>query len=349
MSKLYELLGVNQTATGEDIKKAYKKMAIQHHPDKGGNEDTFKNMQRAYEVLKDPATRQQYDQMGDAAFEQHQMGGNGGNGGGGSHNMHDIFAQMFGGTSFHQQFQQQTQQPARNHMHRINISLLDAFNGFTKNVRISLQRSCIICKKTCSSCNGQGSVTQAVRQGPFTQIMTQACQICGGKGLIVQRGNSSCSQCNGNGEWKDTQEIKLNAPAGVQTGYHIVVKGLGEQPLSTNIPPGDLIFEINVDKDATFIRDKDDLLFDYKISLVESIIGKDLVVPGFDGDIAINTLDFGIIYPGKQIIINDRGMPYANGRGNMIIVFIVTYPEYILDNAERTILEEAFKRTKLAL
>lgn len=353
MPKLYDLLGVAQTASADEIKKGYKKMAIQHHPDKGGNEDTFKQVQRAYEVLKDAGTRQQYDQMGDTAFEEHQMGGGGG-GGGVPHNMHDIFAQMFGGTSFHQQFQQQRpaqqqqQQQARNHMHRISISLRDAYNGFSKQVRISLQRSCVICKKSCSSCQGRGSVTQVIRQGPFTQMMTQACQMCAGQGLIVQKGNHACSQCNGNGEWKDTREIRLDAPAGVQTGFQITIKGLGEQPLVQDVPPGDLIFEVNVDKDPNFVRDKDDLLYNCNINLMESIVGTSIIIPGFDGDILINTCEHGVIYPGKQITVSGRGMPNGSGRGNVIINFIVMYPECVIDANERNVLEQAFKQTKLA-
>jgi len=373
--KLYDILGVKQSASADEIKKAYRKMAIQHHPDKGGNEDTFKSVQQAYDVLKDAATRQQYDQMGDAAFEQFKKGGGDAAGHGGGHgfaNMNDIFAQMFGGGGgFHQHFSgggrnaahHQQQMVGKTHVHQLKIGLRDAFYGFSKQLRVGIQRACTQCKHACESCGGRGSVTRVIQQGVFTQMMTTPCQTCAGNCYVTRRGNGGCHQCSGAGEWKDTQEIRLDVPAGVQSGFQIKKAGLGEQPVAPNVAPGDLIFEIVVDEGGAgaggFARSGNDLVYECQVTLANSIVGTVVSVPAFDGEIKVSTSDIGVIYPGRRWAIKGRGMstdgrapiegrPGDDGsRGDLILNFSVVYPPGVIGEAERAILGEAFEKTGL--
>ena len=343
MPKLYDTLGVPSSASFDDIKKAYRKLAIQHHPDKGGDAEAFKTVQQAYDVLKDADSRRQYDSMGDAAFEAHQMGS------GPGQNMNDIFSQMFGHNHFGHMGPrpQQPQQPAKNHVHNLKISLRDAFNGMTKNMRVGIHRPCTLCKRKCEQCKGNGTVTQITQNGPFVQMMTHPCQLCSGRGVQSVRGVSECGKCGGAGEWRDTQELKINVPPGIQAGFQVNFEGLGEQPLVEGIPPGNLIFEISIDEDIHFKRDRHDLLYDCRVSLADSIVGTKVVVPCFDGEVFLETRPLGILHPGKRHMIHQRGMPIPGNpghRGNLIIQFSISYPSGVLGDAERDEVVAAFKK-----
>jgi molecular chaperone DnaJ len=164
---------------------------------------------------------------------------------------------------------------------------------------------------------------------------------------VVHRGNNGCNQCNGTGEWKDVQEIKLELPAGVETGYKVTFKGLGEESLLGG-GAGDLIFEVVVDNDTSFKRDKNDLVYEVSLTLPDSIVGTTVTISGLDGEIAVETHEFGIIYPGKRAVIEGKGMPILGGggkRGNLVLVFGINYPSCVLTADRRRRLKEAFDAT----
>jgi DnaJ-class molecular chaperone len=348
--KLYKDLGIPRNASPDDIKKAYKKMAMQHHPDKGGDEEAFKRVQLAYEVLKDDDKRRQYDQMGDAAFEEAQRGGGGGPGGGMHVNINDIFAQMFGGGmrmgggggfSFNQQRHQN--QRGQNHVQPLRITLQEAFHGVNKTLRVKLNRPCSECRQKCEACNGSGNITQRIQQGPFIQIMSQMCGTCGASGVIQLRGRFSCQQCNGEAECTEVKELSIKLPPGISTGNTLKFDGLGELGPAG---PGDLIFEVHIAEHNIFKRQGDSLLHVCTISLAQSIVGTEIVIPCFDGPLTIHTKDIGIISPGRQHVIHGRGMANANtpgNKGNLIIEFKVEYPSKVLADSDRILLESAFK------
>jgi len=350
--KLYETLGVSQSASADDIKKAYRRLAVQHHPDKGGDEETFKKIQLAYDVLKDDEKRGQYNQMGDARFEEAQRGGGGG--GGIPVNVNDIFAQMFGGGGMGFHFGggagggRAAQRRGQNHIHQVKISLQDAFTGIDKNLRVKIRRPCPNCQQKCGGCGGNGHMTHVVQQGPFRQVMTQACQVCHTSGRISNKGNFGCP-CNGEAEIIDTKELRLNMPPGVSSGNSMKFDGLGEQ--IDDGPPGDLIFELHVQEHEHFRRDGDNLVHIVNVNLVESLVGKEIVVPCLDSPLKLHTSAIGVLFTGKQHLVPNRGMPRVNTahRGNLILEFKVAYPSGPLSDKLREELAKAFSIGEMAV
>ena len=299
-------------------------------------------------MLSDEEKRSRYDQLGDANWAN----SGGGGGGGGGMNPNDIFAKMFadfgmggmGGMGGGPMGRGESQRQKNHHIHVMNISLKEAYHGFQKNIRINIQKPCLSCVEQCFSCQGKGNVTQMHRAGFFTQIVQAACPDCKGAG-VKQKGKASCTKCNGVGHSADDHNLILNIAPGVEHGHHERFKGLGEQKLNNDDVPGDLIFEIRVSDDENFVRQGNDLHHEVTISLWESIVGKDITVPLFDGPLKIKTKDFGsgIIQPGKKYAVPGKGMP----NGNLIISFKIDYPTKKLSTDERTVIRELFESLKL--
>lgn len=344
--KLYDVLGVSQGCSKDDIKRAYKKMAVQHHPDKGGDPEKFKEIANAYDVLMDDRKRDMYDQLGDERFNE--AGGGQAGGPGGPHiDPHSIFEQFFGG-GFPGGFPGgfggfpggQHQVRKSHHLHQLNISLEDAFKGLSKSIKVSLTKICRSCKEHCYACQGKGHIMDMRRMGFFTQMSQRPCDVCNAAGYVA-KGKAGCNDCSGGGMVKDDHKVELNIPPGVQSGHHIIMKGLGEQAVGDNEVSGDLVFEIIVGSHPVFEREGTDLVMTIPLTFAESVVGKEVTVPYFGGEFVLNTQEFGVINPTKTYAIKGKGMTSS---GNLVMKFVVTYPNKKLDATDRDKVVEVFKR-----
>jgi DnaJ-class molecular chaperone len=351
--KLYDALGVPQNASADEIKQSYRKLAIQHHPDKGGDAEKFKNISAAYNVLSDEQKRREYDQVGDDA-----PSGSGDAGFQHTFNAQDIFAHMFSqmGGGFNSGFRasRNRQQKRADKAHNIHISLQDAYFGIHKTLRVSIEKHCMSCVGTCHTCQGQGQITGMIRNGPFITHITRACGTCEGSGS-VRRAQSTCTSCRGVGKMTEEKKIEIDIPRGVASkGFMFVAHGMGEQATTDNETPGDLHFKIIVDSHPILKRHDDDMhnlhVNPIAVSFLESIVGKDIELPHFEGAIRINTRDtFGILQPGKKYYITNKGMPRDSGNrfGDIILAFDVIYPKTKLSQDNVTVLTDIF--TKIGL
>lgn len=333
--KLYEQLGLSKGASKEDIKKAYRKTAMQCHPDKGGDPEQFKEVSRAYQILSDDEKRSQYDQLGDEHYRENGPDGGPGHG----FDPRDIFAQFFGGGGmggpgfdFHfggggHPFGGHGGGPPRpqkcgDHRHVWQISMRDAYFGVDKILKVSVQKPCRACVETCYACQGRGMITQMTRMGMFTQMSTRPCNECNGAGKAV-KGKASCGQCQGKGMIPTEHRVELKAPKGVQTGHHIRIPQFGEQSMERDDLSGDLIIEVLVQNHPLFQRRGNDLYMEVTIPFINTILGTKYVIPHFEGDVEVNTEDFGIIQHGKEYSVPKKGFQ----EGNLVIKFTVEYPK----------------------
>lgn len=328
----YDILGVNKDASDDEIKKAYRKLALKTHPDKNGGDDTmFKKINLAYETLSDPDKRRAYD-------NPNQMPDLGGFPGG------DIFEQLFrnmGGMNINVNINGQRRGPQKrgNHLHRVNISLRDIHTGLIKTLKLKLNKVCFDCRTTCGNCNGSGITTRIQQTGPFVQQIQSGCNMCSGIGTI-NINNSRCNKCHGSGNIIQEETIRVEIPKCTRSGYTITYTGLGEQAQKIGEEAGDLVVEINIEEDPYFVREDNDLIFKTKLTLAETFLGKDIVIPHFDEHIRINTNIFGIINPNKRYHIKDKGL---GGDGDLIFIFEIIYPEKTLDSYDRETLGNIFR------
>lgn len=332
--KLYDTLELNKNASQDEIKKAYKKLAIQNHPDKGGNQDKFKEISNAYQILSDETKRRNYDQLGDEMFNEGNVGG--GNPFGGGVNPADLFTNIFGGFGgfdfmngmhgmhgFHGE-----QQIRRNdQVHNLNISLQEAYFGMKKTIKITLTKTCLSCKTECNQCQGRGQITEMRRMGPFTQMINQACPRCNGSGEM-SHGKVSCNECIGTCKINKDYKLELDIPKGVSTGYEQRFKGYGEQKQTKKETSGDLIFKITVNEDKIYKRRNNDLIYNDTITFKESIIGKKISIEHFGNKLDIDLKEYIVIQPNKEYILKNKGMPIKNSEdyGNLILIFTIKYP-----------------------
>jgi DnaJ-class molecular chaperone len=298
---MYDVLGLTRDATADDIKKAHRKLAREHHPDKGGDPEKFKKVQEAYEVLSDPEKRENFDRFGTAE----------GNPNGFPPNPNDIFAQMFGGAFGG------PRGPVRraDHHHDLKITLEDAYRGLSRTFKVTLSKPCFACRKQCPHCRGRGSVQ--IQMGPMA--FNQPCPPCGGQG----GGSSGCQDCNFKSKKHEPLNLELKIPAGVEDGATLVAGGMGEQPQKPDEEPGDLIFHIKIQDHPELMRQGKDLIWSTRISFTDSVNGKVLQVPHFDGSIEVNTSDWGILDPREDYLIPGKG--FVPG-GKLRVSFNVVYP-----------------------
>lgn len=330
----YTVLGLDKTnnPSQHEIKKAYKKMAMEYHPDKNKDnpeaEEKFKEISNAYDILSDESKKRIYDQTGDDGNL------NEGPFSGGNHA--DIFEQFFrnSGHPFGSPFgfhfgQHQSNDDICDHVHKaFNVSLEDVFEGVNKNITLTITKYCHNCTTKCKNCNGTGMVKQVQHMGVFTQIFTGRCDHCNASGYSTEC-NKSCSDCSGKGTYAKTVNAHLHLPKGIDDGFKTVFEGMGEQPKNPSQKAGDLILEIKINDHKHFTRKGNDLIYKCDISYIDSVIGKDITIPYFKDTVQINTSIFGVVYPGKQYIIEGKGMPVlkSNKYGNMMIEFNILYPK----------------------
>jgi molecular chaperone DnaJ len=336
----YELLGVNKDASADELKKAYRKLAMKYHPDRNPNDPnaakTFQEINAAYDVLKDPQKKAAYDRFGHSAFEQ--GAGFRPGGGGGSHpgfegfefggNFSDIFNDFFG--DFGQQRGQRGHHAIRGADLRYNmqITLEEAFHGKTEKITFTAAAKCDSCNGTgssdsevskCSTCNGIGRVR--AQQGFFT--IERTCHTCGGEGKVIK---NPCKKCHGSGKVRKERTLSVQIPAGVEEGTRIRLSGEGE-PGSHDGPPGDLYIFISIKSNALFNRENNDLNCTIPIKMVTAAIGGEIEVPVIEGTKVKLSIPAGT-QPNDKFRLKGKGMPKmrSSSRGDLYVHVQVETP-----------------------
>lgn len=335
----YEVLGIGKEASADEIKKAYRRAAVKHHPDKeGGDETKFKELGEAYEVLKDNQKRQRYDQFGHAGvggaagggnpFEGFNMGGQNINFDFGDSGLGDIFGSFFGGG---QSSQSQGQRRGRDVQTAITLSFEEAVFGIEKDIAITLEDVCGHCKgsmaepgyelKTCDTCKGSGQQIR-VMNSIFGQIQQAAtCSTCSGRGKVPER---ECSVCRGKGTERKKQDIKLKIPAGIDEGATIRLRQHGEATAGGG--KGDLFVQIRVRPHKKFTREGDLILSQQHIGMVDAALGTEIEVDTVDGEVRMK-VPAGT-QSGTDFKLSAHGVPHMRGaaRGAHIVSIIVDTP-----------------------
>ncbi|MBQ9267284.1 MAG: molecular chaperone DnaJ [Clostridia bacterium] len=354
----YEVLGVQKNATDEELKKAYRKLAKQYHPDanpdnKEEAEKKFKEINEAYEVLSDKQKRSMYDQFGHSGPNGYSNdfsgfsgfdGFSGFNGGGGFDvDLGDIFSSFFGGNAR----SQKRNGPVRGRDLRVRaeISFEEAAFGVTKEITINREEQCDTCKgsgakpgtsaETCKVCNGTGQVrtTQNTILGSFSSVRT--CEHCGGSGTIIA---NPCPDCKGRGTVRKQRKIKVNIPAGIDNGQIISLRGEGEPGLRGGAS-GDLYITVSVKPHSVFTRKGDSLFCDVHVSFAEAALGAIIDVPTLQGtekyDLAEGT------QTGSIFTLKGKGIKNVNGRGigDLYFTIVVDVPKR-LNNEQRELLKK---------
>ena len=333
MSDYYSVLGVGKDASSDDIKNAYRKLAREHHPDKGGDKERFQEIQKAYETLSDPQRRSEYDSPS-------PFGRSGGGGDPFGFNFESFFEMngFRGG---------QAQQKCNNHFYHCKVSLRDIYFGITKTIKITRRRQCHECRRDCDGCGGSGRLQRVVQLGPIRQIIQQMCNGCGGSGN-KNVSNKDCNNCNGEGTISEEKLLEIKIHRGSDSEQQIVVEGWGEQPVKRNTVAGDLVIMVSAQQDENFTREGMDLVYALDLSLVESIVGKEIVIPHYTGEIRINTNTLGIVNPNKRYRISGKGMVKDSGKsGELFLRFDIKYPQRIFTKEESDMLSDVFKKVQL--
>lgn len=259
-TKFYETLGVEKNATPNEVKKAYRKLAMKNHPDKGGDPEVFKEITRAYEVLSDEDKRSRYDRFGEDGLD----------GGGGGGNADDVFSQFFGGGGRGGGGRSAGKRKAKDIVKKINISMAEAYKGLTKKFNVA--RTFVDKSKpvvTCQECDGKGVKVQVIRMGPMIQQMQSACNKCGGQGRSFPTKSE-----------KELLEVPI--PPGCSNQYKVRLNEKGDED-DPDVIPADIVFLVTVDDHPDFERKGDDLYLRRDVSLVEALCGVELDITHLDG------------------------------------------------------------------
>ena len=352
----YEVLGVDKNASEDDIKKAYRKIAIKYHPDRNPGdkeaEEKFKEAAEAYDVLHDATKRQQYDQFG---FEGLQ--GMGGFSGGGGFSMDDIFS-MFGsvfggGFSGFGGFGGGGSRQAARHQGsdlrlKVRLSLQEVAAGCTKKFKVRKDVTCPHCQgsgaengsgsETCPTCHGSG-VEVRTKQTMFGMMQTQApCRNCGGEGTVIK---NRCTQCGGTGVVKGEEVVEINIPKGVGDGMVFTVSGKGNAGRHNGIP-GDIQVYIEEEDNDTFVRDGQDLIYNLLLDFPTAALGGDVRIPTIEGTKLKIKIEPGT-QPGKTLRLRGKGLPavqgYGSGWGDLVVNVSVYVPK-TLSRSEKETLEK---------
>jgi molecular chaperone DnaJ len=350
----YEVLGVSKGASDEEIKKAYRKLAVKFHPDKNPGdkvaEESFKELGEAYEALSDQQKRAAYDQYGHAAFDPRQRASRGGGfGGGGFHDPFEIFRDVFGGGGGGSIFEtifggnQDPSGPQRGDDLRydLEITLEEAALGCEKEISVTKLDKCETCDgsgaeagsklKTCTTCGGRGQVLTS--RGIFS--IAQTCPHCKGQGRLLEK---PCKTCHGDGKKQRASKIKLRIPAGVEGGSRLRSQGNGEAGFRGG-PAGDLYVFLNVKRHEIFSRDGDDLLCEVPVSFVQATLGAEIEVPTLEGSATVK-IPTGT-QPGTLLRLKGRGVKNLQGygQGDLHVRVQVEVPAH-LNSAQKAKLHE---------
>ena len=337
----YEVLGVKKGASEDELKKAYRKLAKENHPDLHPGdkecEARFKEINEAYEVLSDPDKRAKYDQFGHAAFDPSQGFGGGGGFGGfeGFGGFGDIFSDIFGGGfGFGGGGGRNPNAPRKGDNLRatVNIKFEEAAFGVKKDVFVSKIEQCHDCKGTgcaegttaevCPDCKGTGTV-MSTKRTPFGMVQSsEQCPKCRGRGKII---HSPCKTCRGIGSVRRQHKVSVSIPAGIDDGQTISLKGQGNAGLNGG-PAGDLLITVLVQPHARFERDGASILLDQEISFAQAALGAEVEVPTLDGKVKLNIPEG--TQTGTTFRLKGKGVPFLRngGRGDQFVTVNVAVP-----------------------
>jgi molecular chaperone DnaJ len=352
----YEVLGVPRTASKDEIKDSYRKLALQYHPDRNkspGAEEKFKDISEAYAVLSDDEKRTQYDQLGHAGFDQRYTSEDIFRGadfdsvfrdiGFGSGGMRDVFSFFFGDRGFRER-----ETRGKDLGYELVVTLEEAANGTEKEIEIERMEKCDVCggsgaalgtsTRSCPRCNGAGRVQTTTRNafGMFVRVIP--CPTCGGRGRIIDK---PCPKCRGNGLAQRDRKVTVKIPPGIDEGYQLRLSGEGEMAAGAEYP-GDLYVMIHIAPHRYFRRDEDDLIYNLTIGFPQAALGTEVSIPTLEGNTTL-TIRPGT-RPGEIIKLRGKGMPRFRGygRGDMLIRVDIAVPEK-LTQEQRVLLEQLAK------
>jgi len=356
----YEVLGVAKDASEDDIKKAYRKIAIKYHPDRQQGkseaeqkaaEEKFKEAAEAYDVLHDPKKRQAYDQFG---FDGAKMGGGFGGGGFSMDDIFDLFGDVFGGRGGFGGFSGFSSGGSRRQQYRgsdlrlkVSLTLQEIATGTTKKFKVRKDVTCTHCHgtgakdgagaQTCPTCHGNGYVVRT-QQSLFGMVQTQGvCPECQGEGTIIK---DKCAECHGEGIVKGEEVVEINIPAGVSEGMVLNVPGKGNAGRHNGVNGNIQVFISEV-KDDTFVRDGQDVIYNLLLDFPTAALGGQAEIPTIDGQKVKIKIEPGT-QPGKTLRLRGKGLPAVHGYGSGvgdIVVNISVYVPKTLDKDERQALE----------
>lgn len=329
----YDVLGVKPDATTDELKKAYRKLALKYHPDKNPSEgERFKAISQAYEVLADEKKRQIYDEGGEQAIKE---GGSGG--GGGFHSPMDIFDMFFGGGGG---MRKERERRGKNVVHQLQVTLEELYNGATR--KLSLQKN-VVCDKcegrggkkgaveTCPNCRGSGMQIRVQQLGPgFVQQIQSMCDECRGQGERINP-RDRCKQCNGKKVVRTKKILEVHIDKGMSDDQRITFSGEGDQ--EPGLEPGDIIIVLDEREHNIFKRDGDDLIMQMELELVEALCGFQRTITTLDQrSLVITCIPGEVIKHGVIKCILNEGMPHYKNpfeKGRLIVQFLVKFPERI--------------------
>lgn len=354
MSKrdFYEILGVSKSANEAEIKKAYRQMALKHHPDKNPGdkqaEEKFKEAAEAYEILSDPEKKQRYDQFGHKGVGSSASGGH-------HMNMDDIFSQfgdIFGGHNPFESFfgggggrggSQRTVNRGSNLRIKVKLTLEEIAHGVEKKIKVNKGVACSTCKgtggqgtnafTTCNSCKGSGYVRRVSNTILGQMQTTSTCPTCNGEGQVI---TNKCKTCHGSGLQQGEEVITINIPAGVAEGMQLNVSGKGNAAERGGVP-GDLLIVIEEINHAELQRDGDNLYYDLYLNFADAAIGTHVEVPTIDGRVKIK-IDQGT-HSGKVLRLKNKGLPNINSysRGDLLVNINVWTPQHLTADEKKII------------
>lgn len=366
----YEVLGISKTATADEIKSAYRKLAKKYHPDLNPGdkaaEEKFKEVGEAYEILSDADKRARYDQFGHAGVDPNYGAGAGGYGGGfGGVDLNDLFGDLgdlfgMGGMGGGRR-RANPNAPRRGGDIRVSLvlSFMEAVHGCTKTVSVNRQDVCTECggsgaakgtsPETCPDCRGSGYVTVQQRTPFGVMQSSQPCTRCGGKGKIIQ---SPCPKCHGSGKTASAKRVEVNIPAGIDDDQSLRLQGLGDAGANGG-PNGDLIVIVTVRPDAMFERDRFDVHVTVPITYSQAVLGAEIEVPTIDGKVRYDVPEG--TQSGTMFRLRGKGIQYVRGRGrgDQYVQVVVEIPKKLtktqrdaLKKFEETLKDDNYEQRK---
>jgi DnaJ family protein A protein 2 len=317
----YDILGVSVTASQDEIKKGYRKKALEHHPDKGGDQEKFKLISKVYQILSDDNKKKQYDRCGENGMEIDN-----------NFNPNDMFQSMFSHVFNQQRYTHNNKQTRDTNMiYKLELSLEQLYNGINKLLNITTDRLCSECKGNgcigpipkCDDCNGTGQKTIIKQMGPLMIQQSCTCQRCHGKGNFITD-TIRCTVCNGNCIIKQKSSCQIVIPPGSSHGQQLTLKGAGNH--YPNTLPGNVIISVSQKKHELFERQEHNLLYHHTINLKEALCGFNLTIKHLDNQL-LHIKHIFISTPESKKILQNKGMSICNSNnfGDLIIQLHIHY------------------------